>query len=410
MTQIKDSATQLPWIRYDRNPYGVPLLDLRPITFQLASDVGEVALKHLDSYSLEDGATFSGLLPGESPENRGNDDENNGGTDKSDMGKSDTNKGDGNIGSIIETVSVETIRRVPCELSYATVEKLYPGSLFVPQTPEDRWAIFFDGRYIYFVRSWSRQLVARAKVELEPHQLLITEIEGAILEEFETENQTIALVNFLMLSHVLGESAPVPLLNELESDPNRAAVWAFAFCGHKAKVGVFAEDAIFPAQGGIIRSTTAYHIAIANDDKESVKLILSRNWVDPNVIAQDGFTPIHWALYTDHFEMMELLADKGVDINAYSLSQTTPLMDAVELRSEKGVNVLLTLGAHPQLEDQLGFTALHRASAMGELNIAKALLLAGSDPYHANKAGITAIDLAKEKGNSAMLGLLSEQA
>ncbi|GGZ99261.1 hypothetical protein DC083_09160 [Ignatzschineria ureiclastica] len=409
MTQIKDSATQLPWIRYDRNPYGVPLLDLRPITFQLASDVGEIALKHLDSYSLEDGATFSGLLPGESPENRGND-ENNGDTDKSNMDKRDTDQDDGHFGSLIEPVSVETIRRVPCELSYETVEKLYPGSLFVPQTPEDRWAIFFDGGYIYFVRSWSRQLVARAKVELTPHQLLITEIEGAILEEFETENQTIALVNFLMLSHVLGESAPVPLLNELESDPNRAAVWAFAFCGHKAKVGVFAEDAIFPAQGGIIRSTTAYHIAIANDDKESVKLILSQNWVDPNVIAQDGFTPIHWALYTDHFEMMELLADNGVDINAYSLSQTTPLMDAVELRSEKGVHTLLTLGADPLLEDQLGFTALHRASAMGELNIAKALLLAGSDPYQANKAGITAIDLAKEKGNSAMVALLSEQA
>ncbi len=389
MAQMNDSATQLPWIRYDRNPYKVPLLDLRPITFQLASDVGEVALKHLDSYSLEDGASFSGLLPGELPAQQG------------EMEAS---------GNRVVTLSESVIRTVPCELHYQTAGKLYPGSLFVPQTPEDRWAIFFDGSYLYFVRSWSRQLVARAKVELALNKLTITEIEGTLLEEFETENQTIALVNFLMLSHVLGESAPVPLLNELESDPNRAAVWAFAFCGHKAKVGVFAEDAIFPSLGGIIRSTTAYHIAIANDDQESVKLILSQHLVDPNLIAQDGFTPIHWALYTDHFEMMTLLANNGVDINAYSLSKTTPLMDAVELRSEKGVNGLLSLGADPNLTDQLGFTALHRASSMGELNIAKALLLAGSDPYQANTAGFTAVDLARERGHNAMVKLLTVQA
>ena len=235
------------------------------------------------------------------------------------------------------------------------------------------------------------------------------EIEGAITDSgIETDNQTIALVNFLMLSHVLNETAPVPLLNELESEPNRAAVWAFSIFGHRAKVGIFNEDALFDSAQQV-RSTTAYHIAIANNDDGSVKLILDQNLVDQNLLAQDGFTPIHWALYTDHFDMMKLLVEKGVDINHRSLNMTTPLMDAVELKSEKGVEALLALGADVNCGDQQGFTALHRASAMGQEMIVKALLLKGADPFEQSTQGLSALDLATERNHTAIMALFSKQ-
>lgn len=370
MAEIKDTATALPWIRYDQNPYGIALLDLRPITFQLASDIEDGALKHLDSYSMEDGASFSGLSP--------------------------------------ETVDGQD-RFVSCDLSYKTVGKLYPGSLFVPQSPEDRWAIFFDGTYIYFVRSWSNTLVAKARVLQLDKELKITEIEGSMMDSgMETDNQTVALLNFVMLSHVLNETAPVPLLNELESEPNRAAVWAFSLFGHRAKVGVFNEDAIFTSEKSV-RSTTAYHIAIANNDETSVALILDQDLVDKNLLAQDGFTPIHWALYTDHFAMMKLLVAKGVDVNGVSLLKTTPLMDAVELKSIKGVETLLSLGADVDSVDQAGFTALHRAAAMGEFEIAKMLIMQGADPFQSSLKGFTALSLAKERNHEAIITLISDK-
>ena len=368
MTEVKDTATELPWIRYDQNPYGVPLLDLRPITFQLGSEMEDAMLKNLDSYSMEDGASFSGLSP-----------------------------------------VLEAGREVHCDLTYKIAGKLYAGSLFVPATPEDRWAIFFDGVDIYFVRSWSKELVAKATVELSDHQLKIISIEGAITDSgIETDNQTIALVNFLMLSHVLNETAPVPLLNELEPEPNRAAVWAFSLFGHRAKVGVFDENAIFNSDR-VIRSTTAYHIAIANNDDGSVKLILDQGLVDKNLLAQDGFTPIHWALYTDHYEMMKLLVDKGVDVNARSLNGTTPLMDAVELKSVKGVEALLELGAEVDCDDARGFTALHRAAGMGQDQVARKLLIKGADAFQTSDNGLTALDLAKERNHEAIITLLTEK-
>lgn len=370
MAEVKDTATALPWIRYDQNPYGVPLLDLRPITFQLGSEIADAELKNLDSYSMEDGASFSGLSVS-------------------------TAQGQG--------------RFVDCELTYQTAGKLYPGSLFVPQSPEDRWAIFFDGAFIYFIRSWSKELVAKAKVAVVETGIMLTEIEGAILDhEFETDNQTIALVNFIMLSYVLNETAPVPLLNEFESEPNRAAVWAFSLFGHHAKIGVFNEDALFDSRK-VIRSTTAYHIAIANNDVETVKLILSQNLVEKNLLAQDGFTPIHWALYTDNFEMISVLSDQGVDINAFSLRETTPLMDAVELKSEKGIEMLLSLNVALDLVDSQGFSALHRAAAMGQSGVVKQLLMQGADPSLQSHSGLTAKDLAVERQHQNVITLLIEK-
>ncbi|HIW06528.1 MAG TPA: ankyrin repeat domain-containing protein [Candidatus Ignatzschineria merdigallinarum] len=370
MAEVKDTATALPWIRYDQNPYGVPLLDLRPITFQLGSEIEDAQLKNLDSYSMEDGASFSGLS--------------------------------------VETENGRD-RLVDCELTYQTAGKLYPGSLFVPQSPEDRWAIFFDGAFIYFIRSWSKELVAKAAVQVEENEIKLTQIEGAILDDgFETENQTIALVNFIMCSYVLNETVPVPLSNELESEPNRAAVWAFSLFGHHAKVGVFNEDALFGAKG-VIRSTTAYHIAIANNDVETVKLILNQNLVEKDLLAQDGFTPVHWALYTDNFEMMKALHEQGVNINARSLLQTTPLMDAVELKSAKGIEMLLSLEADVHAVDVQGFSALHRAASMGQTDIVVTLLMQGADPFLASVKGFTALDLAKERNHEAIIALFTEK-
>ncbi len=394
MTMEKREISQLPWIRYDKNPFDIPLLDLRPITFRLSHTTdNEEHIRNLDSYNTEDGASFSGLTP-----------------------KSD--------------------RTVATDLFFKTEGKLYPGSLFVPKAHEHKWALFFDGQYIYSVRSWTRELIARAKVEYVYAEDLefsdvtretssensekgreistkiigirVTEIQGEFLEgEEESEAETIAIFHFLMVSHALNEITPVPLPEKLESEPNNAGVWAFSLFGNRAAVGTFDSAAIFPSDTEL-RSTTAYHIAIANNDKESVKLILNQNLVPKNLLAQDGFTPIHWALYTDHLEMLELLHERGVDINLPSYFSVTPLMDAVEIRSLKAVKKLLHLGAKVNQQDRKGFTALHRASEMGELEIVKALLEAGADKSIKGEGDLDALAVAKIGKHPEIIALLEE--
>jgi ankyrin repeat protein len=51
-------------------------------------------------------------------------------------------------------------------------------------------------------------------------------------------------------------------------------------------------------------------------------------------------------------------------------------------------------------------TPLMIAVSLGETAIAEALLKAGADPRRAGPGGITAISLARERKDAAMLGLL----
>lgn len=53
--------------------------------------------------------------------------------------------------------------------------------------------------------------------------------------------------------------------------------------------------------------------------------------------------------------------------------------------------------------DPLGFTAVHLAAAGGSLAVLKALLEAGANPLHVNRANMTALDLAAAEGQADAL-------
>ena len=53
------------------------------------------------------------------------------------------------------------------------------------------------------------------------------------------------------------------------------------------------------------------------------------------------------------------------------------------------IEMLLAMGAPIEAENRTGFSALHHAAEAGSLEAAQALLGAGADPMHANKAGRT---------------------
>ena len=83
-----------------------------------------------------------------------------------------------------------------------------------------------------------------------------------------------------------------------------------------------------------------------NADVEEVLQIL--NWRDPTEEGDYGQTLLHWAAaYTEKSSVIELLLDRGADINARDMNSFTPLHWAA--RDNKGPTVmelLLNRGAH----------------------------------------------------------------
>jgi len=82
------------------------------------------------------------------------------------------------------------------------------------------------------------------------------------------------------------------------------------------------------------------------------------------------------------------------------------LVTAVLYRDAGAVNDLLAFGKWPDKADSTGMTPLMVAASIGEAAIAEALLKAGADPRRTGPGGQTAISIARERKDAAMLGLL----
>lgn len=84
------------------------------------------------------------------------------------------------------------------------------------------------------------------------------------------------------------------------------------------------------------------------------------------------------------------------------------LMTAVLYRDAAAVNELLAFGKWPDKPDSRGTTPLMAAAMLGERAIAEALVKAGADPERPGPGGETAVSIARERNDAAMLGLLQK--
>lgn len=353
--------SKLKWIEVAENPWGIRVLDLSPVTLNMISTSQDPRMaKNAISYNAEDGVAFWRVAP--------------------------ANK-----------TTIDT------HLNLVTDKILLPGVIFSPREMEHKWAIYFDGDYFIFVRSWLREVFVVAKVMQQAGELVITQIQGTFTPD-ETPAFTEAALMFLLVSHGLGEVTPAPLPDLFLHDPDKAALWAFSTYGNKAQVGVF-NSGYIPSSKTPLRSHSLLHIAVARGDAEGIDLQLK--WgAGINALAGDGLATLHWSIAYHNTEMTEKLLSLGADPNVMSYQGATPVMNAVQSNKPEHLAVLLRAGAWVNASDHRGFTALHRAAEMGHVEMVKLLLHAGADPSLAAE-NHTALSLAKGKGHLQIVELLN---
>jgi hypothetical protein len=351
----------IPWIPADQNPWGVPLLDVRPVTHHMtAASKDPRCASNAVSYGQDDGLGFLNQTP---------------------PGTTAT----------------------PCDLTYRRDGLFADGPLFIPATMEHKWAIFHHGSRILCVRSWTRQVQLTAQVEQHDDVVAVREIAGGFSPDKETPDLTIRTFDYLLRSHVLDVDCPVPLPPGMEANPYQTALWCMSMFGNKAAVAT-PSTIVAPRPHKPIRAYSLLHIGVARGDGSAVHTQLARG-VPVDLLANDGLTPLHWALNRPDSAMVELLLASGARVDGRSDQGATPLMTAVQATGNHLVDTLLKHGADPNAQDDRGFTALHRAAELGKTDLVRVLLSHGARSDIAAH-GHTARSLAQQRGHASIVALL----
>lgn len=138
--------------------------------------------------------------------------------------------------------------------------------------------------------------------------------------------------------------------------------------------------------------------AVQKNDLEKVKALLKDN---PNLIeSNDGFfggTPLRWAAFYGHKDIVEFLLTNKADVNAKDWTDGTPLMCAASTGHKDVVELLLANKSIVDARDNIGLTALHYANSAG---VAEVLLTNKAEVDVKDKFGNSPLHYAARFGRS----------
>ena len=359
------------WLPASEVPWGVQVLDVRPVTLGMLSTSHDPQVaRDAISYHGEDGSSFAQQLP--------------------------------------KVAHAWAMRR-----RYRVQGRLYDGALFVPDCMEHKWAIFVRQGRLIFVRSWLREVVAVADYEPSgPDQITVTMLHGdfgaGALEAGQPQlNERV--LDFLLRAYGLGQVYPAPLPASIaQGDPRVAGLWCMTLFGKMAWVASAQEpEAQEPEVQAPLRTLSLMHLAAVRGDAAQVRALLERGW-PATLLAHDGLTLMHWAAACEHVDMLAALVELGVPVDVPSQEGATALMNAVQRDDLALVERLLALGADVDARDARGFTSLHRAAEMGHVALVERLLRAGASA-EAQAQGHTARSLAQLTQQAQIVALLDSR-
>jgi hypothetical protein len=164
--------------------------------------------------------------------------------------------------------------------------------------------------------------------------------------------------------------------------------------------------------------------AIAAGDVAACRALLERG-ADVRAAGALGGTPLHAAAHLGYLEIARLLIERGADVNdKSSAAKQTPLHYAVQRGTRHGVS-MLPFGTPPLPVDHLGIaklliekgadvnaramagdTPLVLAADGGSLEMVDLLLSKDADPFDGDIMGLTPMDKAIKRSNTALIDRL----
>lgn len=125
----------------------------------------------------------------------------------------------------------------------------------------------------------------------------------------------------------------------------------------------------------------------------------------------DGHNALHIAVERRDVTWINFLTGRGANTNLATNRGVTPLLRAVQIGFDEGVEALVNAGARVDDENQAGETPLMSAVHQRDIGLMRVLLEAGADPDRVDNSGRSARDYAELDGkNSTTLAEIERSA
>ncbi|KAG5798456.1 hypothetical protein H9Q69_002524 [Fusarium xylarioides] len=148
------------------------------------------------------------------------------------------------------------------------------------------------------------------------------------------------------------------------------------------------------------------HLAAREGKEEIIDVMLGPENFDLTPFRKlrdyDGNFPIHWAAINGHTGVMRKLG-ADIDLVSGSPGSMTPLFLAIQYRRSDAVRTAATLSQDIDRQNENGVTALKYACLTDKWEYARILVQAGADPRIKDRLGISAIQVATEKGQGSVI-------
>ena len=153
----------------------------------------------------------------------------------------------------------------------------------------------------------------------------------------------------------------------------------------------------------------ALFAACSNGELNIAVSLVRELGVDVNATDNDEWTPLHFAAFGGHHEVIRVLVKElGSDVGAKTLEGRTPLHLAAQCGHDEVVRVLLEeLGADVHAKDGNGFTSLHLAASNNNLDVMCVLVKEfAADLCAKDSDGCAPLDLAACSGHHKAVRVL----
>lgn len=190
-------------------------------------------------------------------------------------------------------------------------------------------------------------------------------------------------------------------------DPRVVSLIASVRAGNRSQIEQQIAASPEVVKGKDEGGSTALHHAAGYGPIDNLELLINKG-ADVNARNRNNSTPLHWAIHDQ--AKVRFLLSKGAEVNARQVQGRTPLYLTTMLgNSVPTMRLLFTKGADPNVASINRQTPLMMAAARGNVEGMQLLIEKGANVNSTDGAGETALMFACASGNARAVQLLIQQ-